>query len=67
MMMYVINTVISIVMSIASAYLIVLNTGKTWHEAGFSVMGIIMDIAMGALLVYLNKVYFDRRSALFVN
>ena len=54
-------------MSIASAYLIVLNTGKTWHEAGFSVMGIIMDIAMGALLVYLNKVYFDRRSALFVN
>ncbi len=67
MMMYVINTVINVVLSIASAYLIVLNTGKTWHEAGFSVIGLITDIAMGALLVYLNKVYFDKRSALFVN
>ncbi len=67
MLMYVINTVINVVLSIASAYLVVLNTGKTWQEAGFSVIGLITDIAMGALLVYLNKVYFDKRSALFVN
>jgi predicted nucleic acid-binding Zn ribbon protein len=65
--LYIINTVISIAMSITTAYVTVLNTGKSWHEAGFSVIGIIMDIAMGALLVYLNKVYFDRRSQLFIN
>lgn len=66
-MMYIISPTISMVFEIAAASFISSHTGQSLSQSGLSVMGIVFNLAVGAAIAYANKIYFDRRSALFVN
>lgn len=65
--MYAVNPIISMITEIVAANFIASQTGQTLAQSGLSVMEIVFDLAVGLALAYANKVYFDKRSALFVN
>ncbi len=64
---YIINTIINIASEIVTANFIASHTGQTLSQSGLSVTGIVIDLAVGIAVIYANKVYFDKRSELFVN
>lgn len=64
---YAVNIVINVVSEIVTAYLIASQTGQTLAQSGLSVMGLVIDTAVGIAVIVANKVYFEKRSALFVN
>lgn len=65
--MYAVNTVINMISEIVTASYVASYTGKTLFESGFSITASVFSLALGAALAYANKIYFDKRSALFVN
>lgn len=65
--MYAVNPAISMITEIVAANYIASQTGQTLTQSGLSISGIIIDIAVGIAVAYANKVYFDKRSALFTN
>ncbi len=65
--MYIINPVINMVAEIVTANFLASHTGETLAQSGLSIMGIAFDLVVGAAIAYANKIYFDKRSALFIN
>ncbi len=65
--MYIILLILNISSEIVGANFVASHTGQTLTQSGLSIMGIVVELAVGIAMIYANKIYFDKRSALFVN